>query len=570
MLKLQPGNQCYNMSVHSPCPHNEIRSLEGRVLRATPQPNPMAIRLLQSTAVELAKRLGPSSSIEMDLLPSHFPQHKRKLYSRALQSLRDCPLRPSDWWIKAFVKCEKIRILEKRGDPRMIQARTPRFNLALGAYTRAIEHKLYTMVDEEGRFPLIAKGLNQYARGKLLSEMFSVMRNPVVLSCDLSRFDMHVNQEQLRVAHLFYKTMDPDPFLQELLERQLVNRGRTQNDIKYMSSGGVMSGDMTTALGNCVLLIVILTTIRKLLLTEGGLQHLETMGIKTVGLESGFLFLVDGDDHVVVCEKDQAPILREVLPKWFNAVGHSLKIEGWAEEIHQIEFCQTKPLRLHGEWVMMPDPRKVLATAFMVSKAHFTQVEQYLGTVWQARAQLHSGMPVLGPLFARLSRRNPKRLQLTEASFAAMLQGLEHQTRVTGTKLRNPSVVVANEARVMVAEMWGISLEEQWYLENQEVEIPNPRMAVTLIQHKRSGVEMEELDLGKRVICDEVQSMQSHKERMYMREEPSLQDEGEERQEEWKGAEEERRRRECSWWCRSQSGWHSLFANKRFYQRAVW
>lgn len=501
ILKLEGKRWFFNMSVHSDCQHNELRSLGGRVLRQTPTTQRAVIPCLLYTAQEVALLLGCVSSIPAAELPYHFPPSKRKLYSREGQSVLDVPLSPRDWFVKAFVKCEKIQILEKRGDPRMIQARSPRFNAVFGRYTRAIEHRLYEMRDPQSQRRMIAKGLNQYQRAQLLVTMHQSFEAPIAVSCDLSRFDMHVSVEQLKIVHWLYLQVIPSLEFQELLEKQLRNQGRTSNGVRYQSEGGVMSGDMTTALGNCLLLVIILMTLRREL-QGNGMGRME--------------FVVDGDDHVIMVEKRDAGMLINRISEFFTEVGHELKVEGTTEDIREVEFCQTRPIRVRGEWVMMPNPRKVLATSFVVSRGHWHHIDKYLGTIWEARALLHAGMPCLGPLFHRLSQENMHRMHLTEGGWRAIFQGLDFNLRsLVGRRLETESDVDV-DARVDVAVAWNLSVPEQMEAEEMSVTLP-PKM-VPAVKWTRVGRDMEPSMLGYRVIRNELQSVQADTQRMYMRE----------------------------------------------------
>lgn len=460
---------------HEGCVHNEVRSLGGRVLRKVDTPNPQMITFLMSTTTQLAHRLPYCvSPVPMDELILWFPQKKRKLYSRELQSLLDYPLTKRDRCIKAFVKNEKLLIAEKDGDPRMIQARTPRFNLMFAQFTRPMEKVLYQLRHPTLHYPLIAKGLNMRRRAQVLRMMWENLDNPVSLSLDLSRWDMHVSAEMLKIAHHFYQHFIKDPVFREMLGVQLENHCFTQGNVKYAVNGSVMSGDMTTALGNCVLVVLVLLGLQRFLENP---THTDYRQVRALFPDQDYpelrkqktrmLFFDDGDDHVIFVERESVDLLNKILPRWWSLVGHEMKVEGQTDDFNQVLFCQHKPLYHHGMWEMMPDPRKVLATAFVVTGDRVDDPRlraEYQGTVWEARALLHQGQPILGPLFDRLRRHERRRIG-SQAARETVMAGIERMA-MADNRTTVEITDVEPEAREQVFRMWGVETDLQYILEN--------------------------------------------------------------------------------------------------------
>lgn len=484
MLKLEPQVNCtskrylvklvlptaWDLSCHSPCLHNEVRSLKFRVLEKTPDPHMPTINLLMKQAVVMAKKLGFTAPLVGEELISCFPVARRKIYRRAADSLKAKPLLRSDAFVKAFVKSEKLQIKENNKDPRMIQARSVRFNLSLAQFSRALEHKLYQMRDTDGT-RLVAKGQNMRARAATLKQIWEKYEQPAALSLDLSRWDKHCNVELIKVMHKFYLTALPDAEHQALLTAQLKNVGVTTNGVWYKRPGGVMSGDMTTALGNCILLIIIQLTFRKDFLSKQ--PHLKPWSLYD-----------DGDDHVIIGEKSVLELIKAPMEEWFNLVGHKMTVDGHTTNFNQITFCQHKPLQHHGLLEMMPNPSKVLATAMIVPGAKDATV--YLPEVWAARALLHQGQPILGPFFRILSKRFPP----GSMRWGNQLTGLEFQMRMDRrTKLTLEDVEV--DTRAMVEEMWNISPEDQVQLEELawKIEFPTPSNTIkTFVRGTPQGI----------------------------------------------------------------------------------
>lgn len=428
----------WDAKIHSDCYHNQLRSLYGRVLAITPPIVSTELKQLRYTARTVAKSLGSCYPASLDTVLSYFPTAKQKVYAKAKTSLLAQPLEAKDAMTRAFTKVEKKADGAK--DPRMIQYRSTRFNLMLGRFTRPMEKVLYRMRDSHGN-KLIAKGMNNRQRANHLWNLWNQIDDPVALSLDLTRWDLHCNVDLLKVLHLFYLTITPDEELAELLKCQLVNRGVTSHGIRYQSTGGIMSGDMTTALGNCALLVIIVLTVFR------GIER-ELPGIE-------WRVIDDGDDFVVITNACYATRVAELMKDKFTKLGHVLKIESHTEQFHKIEFCQTKPLRHHGVIEMVPNPHKVLASAFMVVGKRDQQ--EYLRQLWQMRAILHQGQPVLGPIFNTLTKKYPPIKKDVKI-------GLEYEA---ARDSRNKVIweTVETESRLLYAEQWGWGIDEQLEVE---------------------------------------------------------------------------------------------------------
>lgn len=483
-LKLSPHPSLKNTSVHSGCLHNEVRSLEGRVLRPTYMMDRKARRCLSLIATEWAASLPSLPYFPMDGQLFLFPQHRRRAYSAGLLSLLDAPLSQADAHISAFVKCEKIEIQEKNGDPRMIQARSIRWNLELGRYTRVIEHTLYKLQSSRG-LRLVAKGRNPRERARDLAEKWGTFKRPVALSLDLHRWDMHCRRGLLVAVARFYLGLVPSEYLKWLLESMLDNKGRTHNGAKYSREDGVTSGDMTTALGNCLAVLLILRLLRLIranCTTGLGVSHGKLRGVlagtKTalwsrleellMNCISDFEEYDDGDDHVFMCEEEDAIFYKEALEIVYGLCGHKLTVEGQASELDQVTFCQHKPMMVGGCLMMVSNPRKTLANAFMASTPHLADANSaraYFAQVFLGRSIVHAGEPYIGPMFQRLSREFPCSDSVIETpQFRMQFSGMWLNTRhLRGEDLRayvtsrNESISAADNNRY--CEIWGIEHE---------------------------------------------------------------------------------------------------------------
>lgn len=397
-LKVISGLTDTHYDMHAGCPCNELRSLRTRVLMDTPEPDKWLLDEVRRDAVVLGAKL-QTSPVDYEQLISMFPSHKRKAYTRAYEDLKHRPLDiRRDGFVTGFIKAERVVCgpqdhmpemldpLEVGKDPRMIQFRSMRFNLAFGRYTRPLERKLYQIRCPVAGTRIIAKGLNPHRRGALLKRVWEFYKVPLALSMDLHRFDAHVHLRFLELLHdLYLAAIGSDEF-ERLLKAQLMNRGRTMGGFKYKTMGGVMSGDMTTALGNCAIVVLIYETLRRLLPAK--LQR--------------WTLVDDGDDHVIIGEQDVIKFLANILPSFWACLGHQLKVVGLVDRLPDVVFCQHRPMQVGGYTIMVPDIKKTLSTTLSIP-GRVTDPYLWLQQVAYCRAIVHAGVPVLGPLFARLT-----------------------------------------------------------------------------------------------------------------------------------------------------------------------
>lgn len=202
---------------------------------------------------------------------------------------------------------------------------------------------------------------------------------------------------------------------------------------------------MNTALGNCVL--------------ASALAMRAAIDVAADSLESGRIrILCDGDDLIAFMDRSDVDSYTSAARNVYTALGHVLRVENVAYAAEQVEFCQHKPLQLSsGRWVMVPDPRKVLQTAFMATGHYATDV-RYFGTLWAARARVHCGVPVYQALFSRLAREHPDRLN-SEPFF--------------GFEVADPGfgpMPVLEQQRAQFARQWDFPLEEQLLWETATVD----------------------------------------------------------------------------------------------------
>lgn len=375
---------------HAECTCNEIISAANRVLGEVPLPSVAGIKMMKSAARRLSERAGHFEPWTFEQVLQSFTADRRKRYQVAYDSLVRDPLDINDARISAFVKAEKINPLEKENpDPRMIQARDPRYNICIAKYLRPIEHFIYNMTDRWG-YRLVAKGLNQADRASILKEKFLMFEDPVCFSIDASRWDKHVSMAVLKIEHAFYQSCLPNyPEFDRLLKWQQINQVRTSTGVKYKCFGGRMSGDINTALGNCLLMVIMVQAAMKLL------------GIK-------YSLFDDGDDCLVLVESADFSVVESRLAGIFLEFGQELKIENIARDVRSVVFCQSKVVNNGINDIFVRDWRKVLSHACCGTR-HWNDpflVRPMLGLVGVCELALNAGVPILQEFALSLIRNS--------------------------------------------------------------------------------------------------------------------------------------------------------------------
>lgn len=303
-------------------------------------------KTLLSFKTELLNTAQRTAKLTWDQFLAQYSGRKRAMNEAAVLSLAARPLRRSDAFVDTFVKAEWVS-MSKDGPPRMIQPRSRRFNCYIGRWIKAIEHKVYEALNKMLGGVVVAKGLNAEERASALRTHWVSLKDPVAVLLDVSRFDQHVNLESLEWEHSVYEWFFPgDREFAKLLSWMRTNIGyaRTRDGtVKYRLKGKRMSGDMSTALGNVLLMTAILVSF---------LQK---------GLPSGtWRILDDGDDCALLLERSQVERCKSQLPDWYRSHGFKLKIEQVTDVFEQISFCQSSPVFSRGRWLMVRNPKPAL------------------------------------------------------------------------------------------------------------------------------------------------------------------------------------------------------------------
>lgn len=382
---------------------NLIRALNERVFNVedkspggkkklvpTPQPEKGAWRSLAQVATRIARRVStiPLEKLTCDEFIAQCPANKRLLYTRAKDEFETRGWGSRDATIKPFVKFEKLNFTKKTDPaPRVIQPRTPVYNIALGRFTRRVESELYHALaqewdgDDEG---VVMKGRTVEQVAAVIRAKWDRVPDPIAIGIDASRFDQHVSVGALKWEHSIYKTLfGNDPELCALLTAQLGNKGRAFIDgkkVSYKSVGTRASGDMNTSLGNCVIMC---TLVR---------EYIRELGIKAE-------FVNNGDDCVLIISRKDKEKLGN-LNAWFLKYGFEMEVEKAVDVFEEIVFCQTQPVWSGTAWVMVRQPSVAFGKDAMALGESTTRgFQQWSEQVGVGGHALYGDIPIFGAYY---------------------------------------------------------------------------------------------------------------------------------------------------------------------------
>lgn len=433
---------------HHDCVHNQLVAIHNRVCGVVPRPTPEGLSMMRAGARIISKSLPRTVQEELGAFAEKYGGQKRARYMQAVEHVLENGLSRRNAGVTMFIKCEKMDPVKCNPDPRAIQFRDPKYCVLLASFLKPIEEHLYRLKIRHplvGTTRLVGKGLNQVDRARLLRRKMERFRAPVVLSLDMSRFDQHVDVEALKIEHSVYLSSNPSSWFQRLLSWQLVNRVHSRLGFKYVTLGKRMSGDMNTALGNCVIMISMV------------------LGIM-IKYSKPFDLLDDGDDCLLIVERSELEFLRADLPCQFLKMGHELKIENVAFTLPQVSWCQSSPICTAAGWKFVRHPNKVMSCALVgvrwLNAPTWLRLE-YLAGLADCEFVLNVGVPILQE-YALALRRNSRgakaRFDESSGEWFRYLREVKLYRRSTGQDL---DLEITDAARDSFYEAFGVSRQAQ-------------------------------------------------------------------------------------------------------------
>jgi len=354
--------------------------------------------------------------------------------------------RPSQAMLKTFCKFEKIS-LDKA--PRVIQPRSPEYNLQLGRYIKRVEKRICRKIGKVfGDGPTVMKGYNAQQVARIIRAKWNSFANPVGIGLDAKKFDMHVSVPALQWEHSIYTSMFPgDKFLPMLLRDQLTNFGTAFCDdgvVDFKITGTRCSGDMNTGLGNCVLMC-------------GGIwtwAQQRGVHVKLVN---------NGDDCVVFLEQEDVAKFTDGLDEFFRLLGFRMTVEKPVDSLHQVEFCQSR-VGFNGiDFVMVRNLVSTLQKDSMclLPIQNHNVLRKWMNAVATGGLSLCAGVPVLQAFYTMFLRN------AGAVKFGGMYR---HMMANRGTRFMDfgqppKARAVSPDSRVVFWECFGIDPELQVALE---------------------------------------------------------------------------------------------------------
>lgn len=372
---------------------------------------------------------------------------KRVVYQHALESLAVDPLSERDAWLKAFVKFEKQNIGKA---PRVINPRSPRYNLELGRFLKQSEHHFFNAINlawKSHTTHTVIKGLNADKAAEVLRGKWDRFIDPVAIGLDATKFDMHVSQRALRYEHSFYTALFPgSKLLKKLLRWQLVNRGTARfvdGHLKFEMVGTRSSGDLNTSLGNCILMCGMIWAY---------------CAQKQVVAE----LANNGDDCVVIMERKQMHKFMTGLDAWFRTRGFAMTVEDPVFEFEQIEFCQTRPVKLQSGWRMIRNHQAVLTKDPMclIPIQNDKVYRKWLDAVGVCGLSGNTGCPVQEAFYTAM-KRNAVGHECSEGMKERIFKNTSRRDQTEGVA----KCEIDDEARASYCIAFGITPDEQLELE---------------------------------------------------------------------------------------------------------
>jgi len=430
-------------------------------------PRPLAEEFsigMRQQRLDLLRHLHGCQPITSEKFLEHYKGAKRARYAKAVKdNLRDGVPR---WtaYCNSFVKAEFLNMDEKPDPaPRLIQPRHPRYNAAIGVYIQPLEGRIYKAIAKLCHGPTVMKGYNADQVGAIAATAWNEFRNPRAVSLDASRFDQHVSRLALEFEHSVYLgayshlSQEELGRFRELLSWQVKNRGFVhlpEAEIEYKVEGNRMSGDMNTALGNCLLMCLMVR------------QYCQERQIR-------FRLLDNGDDATVFMEAEDLPkFLADVKP-WFLRKGFTMKVEEPVDKLELMEFCQTHAVCVGGRFKhryrMVRNPLVALSkdttwkTPCFESSGSVSQraSRTWLQAVGECGMSLCAGIPVMQAFYSSLIRCGPGGKRSQAQGFGDGQSGFE---RMAAGLCRGPEPV-ASSTRVSFWLAFGITPDVQVCLE---------------------------------------------------------------------------------------------------------
>lgn len=386
-----------------------------------PRPVTGVFNRLHDLRDSLVSCMRPTTVVSRAKYPELYHGRKREIYQKAVLSLAQRGISRKDAIVSTFVKAEKVNFSAKTDPvPRVIQPRTPRYNVEVGRYLKLFECEIVRGFKKMCGYNVILKGLNAVGVAEQIKANWSQFKTPVAIGLDASRFDQHVSVDALRFEHSVYNAVFKSGELEHLLSWQLKNRGiaRVENHrVDYEVDGCRMSGDINTGMGNCLLMSLMI------------LGYLEKENI-TARLSN------NGDDCVLFLEERDAARIAGV-GGYMRDLGFTMVMEKPVHVLEKVVFCQAQPVETGSGWRMVRDPRTAPSkdAVSLLSWGSETEIRYWCHAIGECGLQLTRGVPFWSEFYSSLVAYGIKLEQAKErvcdSGLGYMARGVQADEEIT-------------------------------------------------------------------------------------------------------------------------------------------
>lgn len=301
-----------------------------------------------------------------------FQGSKRAMYQRAYDSVVNKGYYKTS--VMHFIKPEKFAVVEQ-GDgtikytaPRLIQARSPEFNLQFGRYIKPLgtwlaKSSRHRWTLGKGTYDTIGERIDALAK-----------RYKYATGGDHKTYDAHNTPEMLRLKHKFYLSCyKHDPELKNILNCMHDNICFDRNGNFYRTYMDAKSGECDTNDGHNLTNYAILRS-----------------ALSDIGVRDCEIFRC-GDDFIIFHNER---FNLDTLTSHLRTYNMETKLEPTTENISEVEFCKTKCVYgADGRPTMMAPPRRVIET-FGMNYRTDVPYPKYINEIAICNAYIHSSNPI--------------------------------------------------------------------------------------------------------------------------------------------------------------------------------
>lgn len=361
------------------------------------------LRQFRTQVVAEAKTFIQAANIRIPLTFEEYaesmPNQKKPLYRAHVEKSRQKKSTDKkNHEVQPRVKAEK-KVIKPDLIHRIFGAFLVTVNIWLGVFLKPLEHHLFKAIDvvfariTGGHATTVMKGMNSLEKGKVIAEKWFSFHKPLAIELDCTHFDKHINRTLLKLEHQiyldFYSGRDKTELAKLLKRQRSVQWSGFSDDgyrIRYKTSGGRVSGSVNTAMGNISVMCMVFYT----------------YAIRLQRLKIKFEYVNEGDDCFFIIEQADRHRIPDIY-EHFIQFGLRVRIENEVTTLNKIQFCQTSPILIDGQWRMIRLPKAVFfKDVCQLTYKSMAIFQKWLYEVGVGGAILNAGVPVLSKFYEKL------------------------------------------------------------------------------------------------------------------------------------------------------------------------